>query len=137
LSNISIKYRPLWAYLNSSIVLKGGQAYNMLQELDSLQPNPNMYLILGSSHAYRGYDPDIFKKEKITVFNAGSSAQSLECSYVLLRYYANKSKKLILDIYPGTLSKSTEESQLTLIQNSPNLSLAVKFFNDHPQFGSR
>ena len=34
-------------------------------------------LVLGSSHAYRGFDPRIFKKAGIKLFNFGSSGQTL------------------------------------------------------------
>lgn len=136
LSNVCIKGRPIWGYLNSSIVLKGGQAFNMLVELNRLVPDSSMYLILGSSHAYRGYDPEIFKSEKIKVFNAGTSGQSLESSFALLKQYANLTSKVIFDIYPGSFVKPTEESQLTIIQNSPKFDLAAKFLVISPNIHS-
>ncbi len=128
LSNLAIKGRPLWAYLNASIVLKGGQGLYMTGELDALPADTATYLVLGSSHAYRGYDPALFAKHKISVFNAGSSGQELKCSNVLLQHYGSKFKKVILDVYPASFVASTDESQLILMQSSPDPNLAWKLF---------
>jgi len=52
----------------------GGHMYSRLQDIHRTS-NIDI-LILGSSHAYRGYDPRIFNKHGFSMFNLGSSAQS-------------------------------------------------------------
>lgn len=42
-------------------------------------------LILGSSHAYRGFDPRIFKKHQFDIFNLGLSSETPIQSYFLLK----------------------------------------------------
>ena len=126
LSNILIKGRPMWAYLNRSIMLRGGQSHQMTCELDTIHLPNDGYFIFGSSHAYRAYDPAYFKKAGIEVFNAGSSSQSINCSFTLMKYYHQKIHRVILDIYPGSFCKATGESQLILMQGSPDFRLAAQ-----------
>lgn len=125
LSNVKIKERPIWAFLNSSIVLKGGQTQRMLNELEELNKNDAQFLVIGTSHAYRGYDPSVFEERGLTVFNCGSSGQSLSCSKILIDYYAHKAGSLIIDIYPGVFTEAQKESQLLLLQNTTNQNLAL------------
>lgn len=43
-------------------------------------------LFLGASHTYRTFDPEVIEEEtRLNVFNAGSSSQSLQGSYYLLK----------------------------------------------------
>ena len=76
-------------------------------------------LILGSSHAYRGYDPRIFKKEGINVFNLGSSAQTPIQTEVLFNKYLDQfnPKYVLIDVYPALLGSNGVESSLDLIAN--------------------
>lgn len=128
LSNVSVKGRPLWCYLNTTIVLKGGQAFQMTKELDQVKTSAGDYMVLGSSHAYRGYDPAYFKTQNIHIFNAGSSSQNLASSFTLLKYYKGKFGHVLLDIYPGSVCKPSGESQFTLLQSTPNSKLAFQLF---------
>ncbi len=76
-------------------------------------------LILGSSHAYRGYDPRIFKKAGIKVFNLGSSAQTPIQTEILFNQYFEQfhAKHFIIDVYPALLASNGIESSLDLIAN--------------------
>lgn len=132
LANVPVKGRPVWCYLNKTIMLKGGQALSMTTELEELKKQDGAYLLVGSSHAYRGYDPKLFSEHGINLFNAGSSGQSLACSYELLKRYGHKFSKVILDLYPGSISKVDDEALLTLIQNTPNDEFAMKLFTLKP-----
>ncbi|MTI68993.1 MAG: DUF1574 domain-containing protein [Firmicutes bacterium] len=75
------------------------------------QSNNNIDLVfLGSSHAYRSFDPELFDKElKINSFNMGSPLQKpVESYYVLkevLKY--QKPKMIIFDVYWGMFNKET------------------------------
>lgn len=77
-------------------------------------------LVLGSSHAYRGFDPRVFEKHGIQVFNLGSSAQTPIQTYVLLNQYLNElnPKLVILEVYAGTLGIDGVESSLDLAANN-------------------
>ncbi len=74
-------------------------------------------LILGSSHAYRGYDTRIFKNAGITSYNLGSSAQPLNLTNFIYHKYNDRlsPKKLIIDIYPILLSNTGRESEVNLL----------------------
>ena len=76
-------------------------------------------LILGSSHAYRGFDPRIFAEQGLRVFNLGSSAQTPIQTRVLLdRYLDDLNPKLILyEVYPGTFTSDGVESALDILSN--------------------
>src|SRR5262245_26702081 len=52
----------------------GGQSVPQWQEFD--QKEHYDVLVLGSSHAYRGYDPEHFAKRGLRMFNLGSTAQT-------------------------------------------------------------
>ena len=61
-------------------------------------------LILGSSHAYRGFDVRIFGEAGYKTFNLGSSSQSPIQTYLLLKRYLDllKPKLVIYEVYPTT-----------------------------------
>ncbi|WP_299582208.1 hypothetical protein [Mucilaginibacter sp.] len=76
-------------------------------------------IVVGSSHAYRGYDPRIFKKAGINTFNLGSTSQSpLQTQYLVSKYIKNLNPKfVIIDIYPILFSVDGMESQIDLISS--------------------
>lgn len=77
-------------------------------------------LILGSSHAYRGFDTRVFKKHGINAFNLGSSAQSPIQTYILLNQYLDElnPKLVVLEVYAGVLELDGVESSLDLAANN-------------------
>lgn len=96
-----------------------------LQEFKD-QPNYDV-IVIGSSHAYRGYDPRIFEKSGFNIYNLGTSAQNISDSYALAETYvtADKTPHVLLDIYEGTLSDA-REGTFKLIQTAPDFSTCVK-----------
>lgn len=76
-------------------------------------------LILGSSHAYRGFDTRIFKEKGIRAFNLGSSGQTPVQSLQLLRQYLDKlqPRQVWIEVNPITISSDGVESALDLIAN--------------------
>lgn len=95
-----------------------GHMHTRLQEVKTLDSID--ILFLGSSHAYRGFDPRIFGDAGYTVFNLGSSAQTPEQTLVLLRKYLPQlhPNMVIFEVYPATFANSGVESSLDLISNS-------------------
>lgn len=79
-------------------------------------------LILGSSHAYRGFDVRIFESSGYKSFNLGSSAQSPIQTYLLLKRYLDllKPKLVIYEIYPATFCTDGVESAIDIISNDKN-----------------
>lgn len=77
-------------------------------------------LILGSSHAYRGFDTRVFEKQGLKAFNLGSSSQSPIQTYVLLNQYLDQlnPKLVVLEVYAGTLGIDGVESSLDLAANN-------------------
>ncbi|WP_315817932.1 hypothetical protein [Paraflavitalea speifideaquila] len=78
-------------------------------------------LIVGSSHAYRGYDPRIFLQKKIHIFNLGSSTQTpIQTEYLLNKYLKQLNPKVVvLDIYPRLFGNDGAESMVDLLGNMP------------------
>ena len=96
-----------------------GQSLKRYREIKNFQ-NIDI-LFAGSSHAYRGFDPRIFKKAGYTSFNLGSTAQTALNSYFLIkRFYDQLNPKLVIyEIYFGALvSEDGLESYYDLLNNT-------------------
>lgn len=85
-------------------------------------------LILGSSHAYRGFDPRILKAHGKTAFNLGSSSQTPQQTLILLKRHLEKTNPqlVILEVNPISISSDGVESSLDLIANDKNDHLTYK-----------
>ena len=91
----------------------------MMRDLTSNQVKYDA-IVLGSSHAYRGYDPRIFEQAGVSVFNAGTSAQNAKGSLVLYNeYLRDRADVFILDVYDPVFELEGTESNMRLIQNVP------------------
>lgn len=78
--------------------------------------------VLGSSHAYRGYDPRVFATHGTTLYNLGSKSQSLMNSRILLDTYIDTMNTglVILDLYDVVLRMEGLESATELIVQVPS-----------------
>lgn len=76
-------------------------------------------LVLGSSHAYRGFDPRIFSTHGLEMFNFGSSSQSpLQTEVLLKRYYHSLNPKIVIfEIYPSVFTGDGVESSIGLLSS--------------------
>lgn len=83
-------------------------------------------LVIGSSHAYRGFDPRIFEKHGLTLFNLGSSSQTPRQSYFLLKEYIDtiQPSMVIFEVYPRMFALEGVEAVTDLISND-NLSFSL------------
>ena len=109
--------------LKSNLNYRVGTYGHMFTRLKEAKNVKNVdVLFLGSSHAYRGFDPRIFKKYGFSSFNLGSSSQTpLQTKVLLERYLVSVNPKLIVyEVYPGTFSSDGVESGLDLIANEKN-----------------
>lgn len=77
-------------------------------------------LVLGSSRAYRGFDPRIFSESGISMFNLGSTAQSPVQSLVLAKQYLKQlnPELVLIEVSPEIMSTDGLESGLDLLANN-------------------
>ena len=108
-------------------VLEKGHLYHRLSEADTTADVD--VLFLGSSHAYRGFDPRIFKETGLSSFNLGSSAQTPSQTLLLVDKYLYKlnPKLIILEVSPLFFKYLGQESTLDFIRNLPSTQFKLKF----------
>lgn len=89
-------------------------------------------LFMGSSHAYRGFDPRIFKRHGIKSFNLGSSSQTPIQTEILLKRYLDvlDPDLVILEVFPTVLTLDGVESALDLTANDKIDLLSLKMAFD-------
>lgn len=114
---IAGEFAPHWLY--SNLRYTKGYSDTGLRIADINSTVPPDILVLGSSHAYRGFDPRIFRQHGYTMFNLGSSSQTPLQTGVLLQRYLKKLKPrcIIYEVYPGTFSVDGTEGAADLISN--------------------
>ncbi|MBP8824421.1 MAG: hypothetical protein KBH07_12335 [Flavobacteriales bacterium] len=98
----------------------GGDTWLRFREFDPRQRYDAV--IIGSSHAYRGYDPYVFAQRGHKVFNLGSSAQTPLNTYWLVQEFLDSTNTplLIFDVYMGSFRNRGLESTADLCQNQPS-----------------
>ena len=74
-------------------------------------------LFVGSSHTYRSFDPRIFSKEGLKVFNIGTSSQTCMQSWFLIDRYIDvlNPKCVVYDLFPDLMNNKGEESTIDFI----------------------
>ncbi len=118
-SNVQLIDRRMSSFFIPNMQRNGGQEMQMMRDLTSNQTKYDA-IVLGSSHAYRGYDPRIFEQSGMNLFNAGTSSQNAKGSLVLYNeYLRNRTGVFILDIYDPVFELEGTESNMRLIQNVP------------------
>lgn len=103
----------------SYIVGSYGHMYSRTKEVKNIT-SPIDILFLGSSHAYRGFDPRNFSQYK--TFNLGSSSQTPIQTKVLLNRYLDKLNPslIVYEVYPGTIEGDGVESAIDIVSNDVN-----------------
>ncbi len=120
LMRVNTKRGPMLTQISDYYKHRGG---GTLQKFNEFNPGLKYdVVIIGSSHAYRGYDPEIFTQRGYSVFNLGTSAQTPKGTYWLVREYLNESNTsvLILDLYENILMSNGLESAADLALNQPS-----------------
>lgn len=114
-SIVPVKFTPNLAYSTEKI---SGNTFTRLQEAQSLE-NTEL-LVLGSSHAYRGFDTRNFDTLGIKTFNIGTSAQTPVQTLLILQKYLDKikPKKVIFEVNPDIFGNDGVGSSLDLIVNA-------------------
>lgn len=114
------RFAPFSIRPNLPYVLGGvGYSYTRFDEAKKVEKNVDV-LVVGSSHAYRGYDPRIFAKQRWKLFNLGSSSQTpIQTAYLFTKYMARFQPKLvIIDVYPILFKSDGIESVIDLVSNA-------------------
>jgi hypothetical protein len=103
-----------------------GHMYTRVREIKNYK-NPDV-LILGGSHAYRGFDVRILKQAGYRAFILASSSQTpIQTKLLLERYLDTINPKFIIyEVYPGAFCSDGVESSVDLIANDVNDSLNLE-----------
>ena len=129
---------PLWSsflpsYMSKNVRSCMGCYGHTFTRMQDAQKTKNVdVLIVGSSHAYRGVDPRILKKDGISAFNLGSSAQTPINTKVLLHQYLDqiKPKLVVYEAYAGTMNIDGVESSLDILSNNKIDINSIKMANE-------
>lgn len=108
---------PLIYRLSRHLVWKGGGTWQRFQEYDPAVSHD--VVVLGSSQAYRGYDPRLFAERGLDMFNLGTSAQTMAQTDLLMDEYleAGNTGLLIVEMSLSGLAGDGLESTADLTQN--------------------
>jgi hypothetical protein len=98
-------------------VFEGGVTYKKFREFN--KNDKYDIIILGSSHAYRGYNPVIFERYGYKIYNLGSRSQSMMGSYVIAKNYISSKNcnTVIIDVYDRIFKTTSIESISDMVQN--------------------
>jgi hypothetical protein len=109
--------------LNANLSSKRTTTGMLAERLHEAQPFGEVdVLVIGSSHAYRGFDPRHFSANGLRMFNLGSSAQTPSQSKALLHDFlpALKPKLVVFEVFPLSFALDGVESSLDLISHGMN-----------------
>ncbi len=99
---------------------EGGAGHSQLRFQEVKSQKHIDLLFIGSSHAYRNYDPRIFNQEQKAAFNLGSTAQTPIQTWEILQHLPHHllPKRLIIDFYLPLFYNEGIESSIDLLANT-------------------
>lgn len=106
--------------LNKNLNYRIGSYGHMHSRVQDLKKVKSLdILVVGSSHAYRGFDPRIFKSQNITLFNLGSNIQTpTQTKFLLERYLDSLNPStVIFEVFPEVFISDGVESTLDILSN--------------------
>lgn len=117
MSHIKFQARPLVFRTGDYYNWPGGDSWMRFHDFDAQRRYDA--IIIGSSHAYRGYDPQVFAERGFQVYNLGSNVQTPLNSLPIIRHYLDSLRcpLVIFDVYEGTFTNTGLESTADLTQN--------------------
>lgn len=132
ITHVSLYGIRLSVWMSTQFQLKGGVEYL----LGSQRENNTHYdvVVIGSSHAYRGYDPREFENQGFSMYNFGTHLQNPLASYLVLTDVVHPDKKnlVVFDIYDDVFQRNGIGSYTRLIENVKEDSTARKFVYADP-----
>ncbi len=107
---------------------KGRYGHLFTRSHEAVQFSGVDILVVGSSRAYRGFDPRIFEQHGLQIFNFGSSAQSPVQTYYLANQYIDTldPELVVIEVFPEGFASDGVESALDFLANKPLDSNSVK-----------
>ncbi|MBU2915203.1 DUF1574 domain-containing protein [Reichenbachiella agariperforans] len=130
---IALANTPIHYHFKKNLrTVKGGYGHmhSRIEEINTLDSID--ILVVGSSHAYRGFDPRLIHVNNHSIFNLGSSSQTpIQTGQLLKTYVPKLNPKVILyEVFPATFSSDGVEASLDLLSNAKidfeALKMAVK-----------
>ena len=121
LFTIKIKNQPLITYLQKEIILDKDLVVKTFEDLNSSKKYD--FIVLGSSHAYRSFNPKEFEKKGVSFYNLGSSSQAPVNSFCILKKYIEHADNFILEVYPVGFNLTGKESFMVLANINNNYDL--------------
>ncbi len=117
---------PLIYHVSETLQWKGGATWQKFQEFDTAERCD--VVVVGSSHAYRGYDPALFAQRGYRMFNLGTSAQAPSNSLDIIREYVHEENTglLILDVFETPMRNDGLEGVADLTQNVSSHGVALR-----------
>jgi len=118
-----IKYNEKYTIFNQIVnnpVKRGGATFIKFYEATHLT-KPVDILVIGSSRAFRSFDPDVFEKNNLHIHLLATSSQAPVNTYYLLKEYLLKirPKMVIFDVHLGLLNSNGIECFYDLCTNIP------------------
>jgi len=95
----------------------GGQSSYMFEELRSIDDVDVVWI--GSSHAYRTFDPRFFADRGVSTFNMGTSGQTPINTYFLIDHFLDdvRPRAVVMEVYWNVLTWDGVESTLDIVAN--------------------
>lgn len=126
LAHMRILGKPAIFRTNDYYQWKGGVAFAKFNEWDT--GGDYDAVVLGSSHAYRGYDPRVFAARGFRMFNLGSSAQTPLSTFAVLDAYVTNERApfVIIDLYENAFDQDGIESVSDLTENMSSDAAAMR-----------
>lgn len=126
INRIYISDKRMACWVSPQFQRLGGQEFRIMQDWKGAGEYD--VIVLGSSHAYRGYDPREFEKYNLRMYTAGSGFQNTLSSYVLLKevFTPQKGNIVLIDVFDQTFEGDGTGSYTRLIQNVSSGSAAAE-----------
>jgi hypothetical protein len=100
----------------------GGPGQSLLRFREAETIRNIDFLIVGSSHASKGFDNRLFSEQDISTFNLGTGLQTPQNTYYILKKYvpSMKPKKIIMELFWDVLEyENGNEACIDITSNSP------------------
>jgi hypothetical protein len=132
LHRIEVSGKRLACWINPQFAVVGGQERQIFFDWTSEQDWD--VLVVGSSHAYRGYDPRIFEGVGQRLYNFGSGYQNPIASYAILKHVAqlDAGTLVVIDLYDNTFVGDGVGCFSRLLANAPNHDFAQEILLNAP-----
>jgi hypothetical protein len=132
-TRMHLKNRRIILQANPGLARTGGQEYFMTRDFNINEAYD--MVVIGTSHAYRGYDPRFFKSRNLNLYNLGSSSQHPIISLKIMQdmvVLLPKKPFIIVDLFDKLLEMDGDESAGRMIVNCKDQNMARHILIDNP-----